>query len=400
MMNNKVVEILFDALSEGAGIQHLIDIARTEIFDNPVMVTNSSFRIVGLSSDVEFEDAVWNDAVRMHGFSKEIIDRFRRDEESDKLFRERKAFIYSTGLGKDIPRILAPLKSSESISGYLIIFAVKHPLESQDVQNAEILAKALNILMNGPITVSDVNLDLMDYTLKLLLSGMPADSSQIKALEKARYYVTYAVSLPRGRKEKQYIFYLEERIIQKSRKIYCFPYNKNLFVLINYDSPEELNRITRRLEKILEEYNLYAGASNHFEKIVKLQLYFEQAVYIKTFGRKIDPQKRLYRFKDYYIYFFISSIPENMYETLLCTDYQALRDYDYTHSLQLVETLLSYYYNSMNINQVSEELHVHRNTISYRLNLVKDKLQIDYTDIRRLRNIVLSSEIYNWNHAK
>ena len=47
----------------------------------------------------------------------------------------------------------------------------------------------------------------------------------------------------------------------------------------------------------------------------------------------------------------------------------------------------------MNINDVSKELHVHRNTISYRLNLIKEKLLIDYTDIRKLRNIVLSHEV-------
>lgn len=398
-MNECVTEILFNTLSEGAGIQHLIDTAREKIFDNPIMVTNSSFRIVGLSSDIEFEDAVWSDAVRLHGFSKEIIDRFRHDAESDKLFRDHRVFLYSSGLAEKIPRILAPLKNGDRVFGYLIIFEVKHSLESCDLQNAEILAKALNILMSGPIAVSDVNLDVMDYTLKLLLSGMHVDNYQIHALKKAQYYIVYAVSLPSGKKEKQYIFYLEDRIIQNSSKIYCFPYDESLFVLINYETPKELARITLRLEKILKEFDLHAGASNYFEKVTKVRLYFQQAVNIKSFGMKLEPQKRLYTFKEYYIYFLISGIPEDMYDTLLCTDYLVLRSYDYMHSLQLVETLISYYYNAMNINQVSADLHVHRNTISYRLNLVKEKLQINYTDVKRLRNIVLSSEIDNWNQV-
>ena len=45
-MNKDVTELLFNTLSEGAGIQNLIDTAREQIFLNPIMVTNSSFRIV------------------------------------------------------------------------------------------------------------------------------------------------------------------------------------------------------------------------------------------------------------------------------------------------------------------------------------------------------------------
>ena len=141
-MNKDVTELLFNTLSEGAGIQNLIDTAREQIFLNPIMVTNSSFRIVGLSTDTIFDDIVWNEAVNLHGFSKEVIEQFRHDTESDKLFQEHKVFLYSSGLGEKIPRILAPLKTENRTLGYLIIFSVNHPLENRDIENAEILAKA------------------------------------------------------------------------------------------------------------------------------------------------------------------------------------------------------------------------------------------------------------------
>ena len=92
-MNKDVTELLFNTLSEGAGIQNLIDTAREQIFLNPIMVTNSSFRIVGLSTDTIFDDIVWNEAVNLHGFSKEVIEQFRHDTESDKLFQEHKVFL-------------------------------------------------------------------------------------------------------------------------------------------------------------------------------------------------------------------------------------------------------------------------------------------------------------------
>ena len=370
-MNKDVTELLFNTLSEGAGIQNLIDTAREQIFLNPIMVTNSSFRIVGLSTDTIFDDIVWNEAVNLHGFSKEVIEQFRHDTESDKLFQEHKVFLYSSGLGEKIPRILAPLKTENRTLGYLIIFSVNHPLENRDIENAEILAKALNILMQGPITVADINLDLMDYTLKLLLSELPVESSQIQALTNCDFFMTFSLSLPEKRKE--------------------------LFVLINYKEEKELDQFFVRLKKLLKEYQIHAGSSNSFEDLTQLKYYFEQAVKVRSFGEKLHPEKKFYSFTEYYVYFFISRIPLELSHTLLCQDYLTLVEYDHVHSLQLVDTITAYFYHSMNINDVSKELHVHRNTISYRLNLIKEKLLIDYTDIRKLRNIVLSHEVKKWN---
>ena len=279
----------------------------------------------------------------------------------------------------------------------LIIFSVNHPLENRDIENAEILAKALNILMQGPITVADINLDLMDYTLKLLLSELPVESSQIQALTNCDFFMTFSLSLPEKRKEREYLYYLRDQIIQDSSKIHSFPYEENLFVLINYKEEKELDQFFVRLKKLLKEYQIHAGSSNSFEDLTQLKYYFEQAVKVRSFGEKLHPEKKFYSFTEYYVYFFISRIPLELSHTLLCQDYLTLVEYDHVHSLQLVDTITAYFYHSMNINDVSKELHVHRNTISYRLNLIKEKLLIDYTDIRKLRNIVLSHEVKKWN---
>ena len=239
--------------------------------------------------------------------------------------------------------------------------------------------------------------ELMDYTLKLLLSELPVESSQIQALTNCDFFMTFSLSLPEKRKEREYLYYLRDQIIQDSSKIHSFPYEENLFVLINYKEEKELDQFFVRLKKLLKEYQIHAGSSNSFEDLTQLKYYFEQAVKVRSFGEKLHPEKKFYSFTEYYVYFFISRIPLELSHTLLCQDYLTLVEYDHVHSLQLVDTITAYFYHSMNINDVSKELHVHRNTISYRLNLIKEKLLIDYTDIRKLRNIVLSHEVKKWN---
>lgn len=397
-MNTK--DLCFELLADGAGVQTLIDATRKEIFQNPIMVTNEAFRVIGLSFLHDFDDPVWNEARDMHGFSQNIIETFRMDHESRTLFRDRKMFLYHTGLAKQIPRILAPLFIGNTAVGYLIIFEVERPLTESDMKDAEILGKSLKILLNRAATYSDVALDLTDFTLKSLLKGRQTNGDAISELKSSKYYTAMCITLPSDRKGRSYISYLQEQIIGKRENIRCFPYGRSLFVLLPYNDFPRLHHFYERILPILERYGLSMGASNHFTDIRKLQFYYLQAQNIRRIGRMVSPDKRIYRFRDYYIYYLISETSSDQYDSFICTDYQILREYDRVHSSSLTDTLLQYYYHSLNINKVSEVMHTHRNTISYRLHIIREELQVDYTDMMRLRNIVLSSEVEKWKELK
>ena len=92
MMTEKDFAVrMFSELARGTSLRQILDIARTEVFDNPIMVTNESFRILALSSDRDLkDDRVWREAEELGGFSEETIEIFRKDRESIKLFEERR----------------------------------------------------------------------------------------------------------------------------------------------------------------------------------------------------------------------------------------------------------------------------------------------------------------------
>jgi hypothetical protein len=391
-------EMLFNELSEGAGVQHLIDFARDKAFQNPIMVTNAAFRIIGLSRERDFDDLVWNEALQMHGFSSETIRSFRIDKESRRLFQEKKIFLYDTGLGKKIPRILAPLESGENVLGYLIIFSVDRPIDEADFKNAEILSQALKIILNGPTAISDIKLSLPDFTLKKLLNGGKVSADQMLEIKKRDIYTTLSISLPSDLRKRHYISYIEERIVNGSPWIHCFPYRQNLFVLMTYDDFEMLHSFYKRIDPLMEEYDIFAGASNHFANLSNLALYYAQAVSLRTIGFKLNPKERIYRFRDYNIYYLISHIDKEQFEPFISTDFKELRAYDAAHSTELLNTLICYYFESMSINRVSKKMHTHRNTIAYRLSSIRTIFQIDFSDMRRIRNIVLSAEIVKWKN--
>jgi DNA-binding PucR family transcriptional regulator len=70
-----------------------------------------------------------------------------------------------------------------------------------------------------------------------------------------------------------------------------------------------------------------------------------------------------------------------------------LAEYDIEHGLSLVETAAAWYHNMLNISDTAAKLHIHRNTVTYRLDLIRNKLDIDIDDMKVLQSIALSERV-------
>lgn len=73
-----------------------------------------------------------------------------------------------------------------------------------------------------------------------------------------------------------------------------------------------------------------------------------------------------------------------------------LQDYDNKHNSDLLKTLYIYIKNNGSIQKVSEELFCHRNTINYRINRIKELLNIDLDNAENIFNLQLAYHVLNY----
>ena len=92
MLEHETVE-LFNLITQNTNLIEFTNKVQQHIFNNPVMITNSYFKVIGMSSDIEFKDAVWDYAKKNHCCSKESIISFRNDKAS-KLFSHKTNLFY------------------------------------------------------------------------------------------------------------------------------------------------------------------------------------------------------------------------------------------------------------------------------------------------------------------
>ena len=395
MMTEKDFAVrMFSELARGTSLRQILDIARTEVFDNPIMVTNESFRILALSSDRDLkDDRVWREAEELGGFSEETIEIFRKDRESIKLFEERRAFLYATGLAEKLPRILMPVDMGRLTLGYLIIFGLKHEITDRDFLYAGVLEQTLNIILYQQPSSGETRLDLLDYTLKQLLDGNREMIANMPVFQMKQNFQAVSVTLPKDAKKKQYIPYLQESLTRCSRFNQCFVHGNSLFLLLNYDKEEECSYTEKVLSDLLERFDLVAGYSYPFRDLRQLRLYYQQALDTRRYGSKYVPGSHIYRYQDIQVDILVGQLPEEILGTLLSPDYKLLTEYDTEHGLALVETAAGWYRNMLNISATAAALHIHRNTVTYRLDLIRDKLGIAIDDMKVLQSIALSARV-------
>ena len=395
MMTDKDFAVrMFSELARGASLRQILDIARTEVFDNPIMVTNESFRILALSTDRDLkDDRVWREAEELGGFSEETIEIFRKDRESTKLFGERRAILYSSGLAEKLPRILMPIDMGRLTLGYLIIFGLKHEITDRDFLYAGVLEQTLNIILYQQPASGETRLDLLNFTLKQLLEGNREMISNMPSFQMKQIFQAVSVTLPKDAKKKQYIPYLQETLTRCSRFNQCFVHGNSLFLLLNYDKKEECRYTENVLSDLLERFDLLAGFSYPFRDLRQLRLYYQQALNTRRYGSKYVPGSHIYRYLDVQVDILIGQLPEEILGTLLSPGYRLLAEYDIEHGLSLVETAAAWYHNMLNISDTAAKLHIHRNTVTYRLDLIRNKLDIDIDDMKVLQSIALSERV-------
>lgn len=161
----------------------------------------------------------------------------------------------------------------------------------------------------------------------------------------------------------------------------CTPFNDNILILLNLASPSPLSRILTDLQLFCDRNNLRAGLSPCFSDISGLRRHYRYALDAIGLGALLKRDTKLYIFEDLRVYKFIATCARSSPVTDLIPDYLTrLIEYDHENNLSLLETLYYYVYTVKNTKAAADLMHIHRNTLLYRLEKVRSIMDVDLDD--------------------
>ena len=130
--------------------------------------------------------------------------------------------------------------------------------------------------------------------------------------------------------------------------------------------------------RLIKQSESYCGVSTVFNSLERRAAYIQQAELANDTARLQNLYGQCTVFSQSLSEIILLQPLERLNRAnLIPQEIQRLIDYDDQHETELVKTLSSYLYQRNDINKTSKLLHVHRNTLIYRLNKIRDLTAVE-----------------------
>ena len=164
--------------------------------------------------------------------------------------------------------------------------------------------------------------------------------------------------------------------------------------LVTIVRAEEMEEITGPLAELVRDSVLKCGISTRLSSFSAVSYGYRQAVAALSIGELLDPTFWYYRFSDYSVEYALSFALETVsFETICHPAILLLVREDEENRSQYVDTLEMFLSGGKNLTKLAAAMHLHRNTLQYRLNRIAQIADINYADENEMKQLFFSIKL-------
>ena len=391
---------LQESVNRGRSIQYMVELMSPYLNGNELTVCNNDYRIVGQSNKTihlcEISGIEQPDSEGV--LSPEHVTFFKNDIVFSKVRDLDEPFFYESSLF--ICRVIC--KNVFHRGQYACRVVIAEDLNTFRGYEAGLLSffsSFIQLVYDLSVDGSDISpRDNMADIFIDLLNGEAVETWRVENSFKQREWsltssFVCARIMPSNRdyynRTVRYYCQVFNRDIQGC----CFFEFENVIgCIINLGffsgSLEKFN--TKYLEMFRDGY-FRIGYSNKFTQIEDLRNYYSQAKLALKIGLKIHPSVWYHKFTDITLFYMGAKLTEDIDGRFLCApELIDLRNYDIKNQTEFLRTLQVYIDNQMNAIKSANILFVHRATMVYRLERIKELTGIDFKDPLKILHLSLS----------
>lgn len=405
LIENTQSKGIFEELTALADQTHSIDAvldAASVRLGNSLLFSDMNFKIISSSVSIPVLDPLWKDNIKQGYCSYEFINAVRE------LYSIKNASQTKTTTAIEVSCDKSPYhKLSSKVFrngvqvGFLLMIEGDNKLLPSHYEMLSTISHIISYTIDYYASDLFEESNLYQQLLYDLLIGAPSKDILPK-LSELHFPSNMSVLFIRPTKYlgRQHL----EKFTSKNLKM-CIPrthltYHKNAIVAIIPLKTD--TEITTEQLKIIKDFSnsqqVRIGISNSFSSIENFVSHYEQAYAALELGQTLDAEENVFQYIDYQVFDLFSEVKNQDILGRFCHPALAvLRQYDHKNNTNLYETLCIFLDNGCNIKFTSERLYVHRNSLAYRLNRIKEVCHIDLNDINTIFLLRLSFLIDSYN---
>lgn len=369
-----------------------------EFFGNPMLIFDSNMNVLAGT-----RSAVSNEQYRAMLNSSELPEALTRmakwRKDMKRLWKQTEAQVNVVDGEEHLSKVLMV---NETVVGQIDVVGLSRSFTQEDLAIAELIAYPLAMKIYGLFHSTAQRKSERDYWLEYLLEGHHPDlgAVEFRAINAdwkpgMWLYVLRSTPMEQGEGFKLGLY---EAMLHSSDVILRF--RDHVVVLLSRNRPLEEDD-WEALEIQLQTVGQTCGASTAFHTLPELKQYYDQATAALDIGLRLLEERQLFRYEDYICYDMFRTCGEKTsLEQFILPGVRQLIEADRAQNLELMKTLRTYMYYGRSVQQTAELLHIHRNTVSYRIGKAFDILGFDMNDGRKSLQLSLSIQILEFLDAK
>lgn len=355
-----------------------------EYLENPFFVFDTSFSLLLSSLETKFKDRY------IKKYDGKMIVSLETENEIIKsgdleLLKNSDDIIIRKYNSFENSLMMKRIKNGKYTIGYILVSAKNREFIEEDKKIVELLEKIIShdTAIKGQVMKVD------QVVFGKIIDGEYKDEEAIRKLLDNigfKQSETRLMAIKGGNLEE-----INQFLINKHNNLYSFFYNNVLLVFVNAD--EEKNKDI--INDIKEESDNKAdiGISDDFKDYTKLSTYYTQAIDTIRINQNYFNSNNHYYYNECRFICILTRAGEDELEKLIDKRIFEIINYDNEHNSSYLNDIKIYFASGRNIKKAAEELYIHKNSMYYRIDKIKELFKIDLENEEDCFDIEMSIKI-------
>ena len=372
-----------------------------EIFNSPIVFIDSSNKLLAMSSQVEKDDInpEWKHLAK-HGYlSVENFKVFEENVRKQAAAASTRPVYYSNPPTTDSTNILLALvRYSNNIYGRITVLEYYRTLTEGDIHALQYMSETLGrFFFSGDNTSHEKEFSASDSnSIKKMLQGQPVRN---EVLDHFLHYMGWKhnddyriclISFANPASAQNQTGLILEYLNDILPSVPSFSFEDHMILLFNETRIQFREVIPRIRNSYLFGLDILFGTSLQFKNLDKVYEYVKQARYAIKSGYAKKPQAKMYAFYRHALDYIISSKDSSEKFYACQPDVIELWRSNPSISNDLLVTFREYLGCERSLIQASNNLFMHKNTLSYRVKKILSSMEYDIND-KYTREYILTS---------
>jgi sugar diacid utilization regulator len=374
-----------------------------QVFGNPLLLLDTTLCLIhSKGADTVVDDPII-EYVTTRGYMPErFIEEVMKEEENTSSEDDKTLIIWEKDFLKN--RLIAGrIVRGTRLIAYLKLFECNRPInEVNDIEMFKVLCQYLALSMERKSSARQPSAPFVETFLldiierKLIDPAVIQERIDLYNLEFHENMLVIIVEMEERFCKTDKLYLLKQMLQNLFKRNTVFIYGTSIVIVYDRNDVEELGNqnLVDEFSKLLKNQHCHAGISLPFRQLSALYKYYCQAAVCFQVAARINCDDVILRYENQMLSHLLLSFGDafDLYD-LVPPSIWKLRKIDREKGSELTASLFCFVRNRQNYTTTANAMHVHYNTLKYRIGRVSDATGVDFDNPDVIFRIMLAERV-------